>query len=59
MKTNKTAFENWTIENKHALRVLYAEFLNDTKCSYERWKAGEVASYKQFLDEIWKNCRSK
>jgi hypothetical protein len=57
MKTNMTAFEKWTVENKHTLRDLYAEFLKDTQCTYEQWAAGEVASYEQFLSEMWKNCK--
>lgn len=57
MKTKLTAFEKWTVENKHTLRELYAEFLKDTKCSHEEWEAGEVASYNQFLAEMWKNCK--
>lgn len=57
MKLNHTAFEAWTVENKHTLRALYAEFLEDIACSYEEWKAGEVASYEEFLKTMWENCK--
>ena len=57
MKQNQTAFAAWTMKNKHALRDLYSEFLKDIGCTYEEWKAGEVASYEKFLKTMWENCK--
>ena len=53
----QAAFAAWTVENKHALRSLYGNFLADTKLTYAQWKAGGFCSYQKFLIQMWRETK--
>lgn len=51
--TEKLQFVEWTVEHKHTLRALYAQFLDDIGATPEQVTTGEAASYSDFLRKLY------
>jgi hypothetical protein len=56
-KTIKMNVSKWSQENKHALRDLYALFLEETKVSFDDFVAGRCVSYSDFQDYMYSQTK--
>ena len=50
-----TAFELWTIEKKHDLRELYANFLTDTGVPVHQITTSDCTQFDELLAIMYKN----
>ena len=53
----KMNVSKWSQENKHALRDLYARFLEETKVSFDDFVAGRCVSYSDFQDYMYSQTK--